>query len=177
MKAFYKNAAVLVALACNTDIAVDIKLSYHHFVTVRFSVRIQLLFDYFVVVFTATLDIIFNWKARRTTEFAVKLRYVLKFTLAALWVVLLPVTYAYTWENPTGVVRAIKNWFGNGRDHPSLFVISVVIYMSPSMLAAILFLLPFIRRKLESSDVWPVRLTMWWSQVNLKLLYITWLIP
>jgi len=44
--------------------------------------------------YQATLDIIFNWKARRTTEFAVKLRYVLKFTLAALWVVLLPVTYA-----------------------------------------------------------------------------------
>lgn len=119
------------------------------------------------MVFTATLDIIFNWKARRTMEFAVKLRYVLKFTLAALWVVLLPVTYAYTWENPTGIIRAIKGWFGNGQNHPSLFVLAVVIYLSPSLLAAILFLLPFLRRILESSDYKFVRFVMWWSQVNL----------
>ncbi|CAN6285848.1 unnamed protein product [Urochloa humidicola] len=115
----------------------------------------------------ATLDIIFNWKARRTMEFAVKLRYVLKFMMAALWVVLLPVTYAYTWENPSGVIRAIRNWFGNGRNHPPLFVLSVVLYLSPSMLAAILFLLPFLRRKLESSDFKLVRLIMWWSQPRL----------
>uniref|UniRef100_A0A0E0K890 1,3-beta-glucan synthase n=1 Tax=Oryza punctata TaxID=4537 RepID=A0A0E0K890_ORYPU len=115
----------------------------------------------------ATLDIIFNWKARRTMEFAVKLRYVLKFTLAALWVVLLPVTYAYTWENPTGIIRAIKGWFGNGRNQPSLFVLAVVIYLSPSLLAAILFLLPFIRRVLESSDYKFVRFIMWWSQPRL----------
>ena len=121
-------------------------------------------------MFTATLDIIFNWKARRTMEFAVKLRYFLKFTMAALWVVLLPVTYAYTWENPTGIIRAIKSWFGNGQNHPPLFVISVVMYLSPSMLSAILFLLPFLRRKLESSDFKLVRLIMWWSQVNLKFL-------
>ena len=103
-------------------------------------------------------------------EFAVKLRYFLKFTMAALWVVLLPVTYAYTWENPTGIIRAIKSWFGNGQNHPPLFVISVVMYLSPSMLSAILFLLPFLRRKLESSDFKLVRLIMWWSQVNLKFL-------
>uniref|UniRef100_A0A0E0CUJ9 1,3-beta-glucan synthase n=1 Tax=Oryza meridionalis TaxID=40149 RepID=A0A0E0CUJ9_9ORYZ len=115
----------------------------------------------------ATLDIIFNWKARRTMEFAVKLRYVLKFTLAALWVVLLPVTYAYTWENPTGIIRAIKGWFGNGQNHASLFVLAVVIYLSPSLLAAILFLLPFLRRILESSDYKFVRFVMWWSQPRL----------
>uniref|UniRef100_A0A0D3FDB2 1,3-beta-glucan synthase n=1 Tax=Oryza barthii TaxID=65489 RepID=A0A0D3FDB2_9ORYZ len=115
----------------------------------------------------ATLDIIFNWKARRTMEFAVKLRYVLKFTLAALWVVLLPVTYAYTWENPTGIIKAIKGWFGNGQNHPSLFVLAVVIYLSPSLLAAILFLLPFLRRILESSDYKFVRFVMWWSQPRL----------
>ncbi|GJN30162.1 hypothetical protein PR202_gb18448 [Eleusine coracana subsp. coracana] len=49
----------------------------------------------------ATLDIIFNWKARRTMEFAVKLRYVLKFTLAALytmfWVALLLTKFAFSY--------------------------------------------------------------------------------
>uniref|UniRef100_A0A0D9VP13 1,3-beta-glucan synthase n=1 Tax=Leersia perrieri TaxID=77586 RepID=A0A0D9VP13_9ORYZ len=115
----------------------------------------------------ATLDIIFNWRARRTMEFAVKLRYVLKFTLASLWVVLLPVTYAYTWENPTGIIRAIKSWFGNGQNHPSLFVLAVVIYLSPNILVAVLFALPFLRRILESSDYKFVRFIMWWSQPRL----------
>nr|CAB3502151.1 unnamed protein product [Digitaria exilis] len=127
----------------------------------------KLLLETMIVFTNATLDIIFNWKARRTMEFAVKLRYVLKFAMAALWVVLLPVTYAYTWENPSGIIKAIKNWFGNGRNHPPLFVLSVVLYLSPSMLAAILFLLPFLRRKLESSDFKLVRLVMWWSQPRL----------
>ncbi|XP_047089291.1 callose synthase 3-like [Lolium rigidum] len=115
----------------------------------------------------ATLDIIFNWRARRTMEFAVKLRYVLKFILAALWVILLPVTYAYIWENPTGIIRAIKNWFGNGRNQPSLFVIAAVIYLLPNMLGAALFALPILRRILEGSDYKFMRLIMWWSQPRL----------
>jgi callose synthase len=118
------------------------------------------------LVFTATLDIIFNWRARRMMESSVKLRYVLKFILAALWVILLPVTYAYIWENPTGIIRAIKNWFGNGRNQPSLFVIAAVIYLLPNMLGAALFVLPILRRILESSDYKFMRLIMWWSQVT-----------
>ncbi|KAM3316109.1 hypothetical protein ACQJBY_034311 [Aegilops geniculata] len=115
----------------------------------------------------ATLDIIFNWRARRTMEFMVKLRYVLKFILAAMWVVLLSVTYAYTWEKPTGIIRTIKNWFGNGPDQPSLFIIAVVVYLLPDMLAALLFALPLLRRKLEGSDYKLMRLIMWWSQTRL----------
>uniref|UniRef100_M8CWL7 1,3-beta-glucan synthase n=1 Tax=Aegilops tauschii TaxID=37682 RepID=M8CWL7_AEGTA len=115
----------------------------------------------------ATLDIIFNWRARRTMEFMVKLRYVLKFILAAMWVVLLSVTYAYTWEKPTGIIRTIKNWFGNGPDQPSLFIIAVVVYLLPDMLAAVLFALPLLRRKLEGSDYKLMRLIMWWSQTRL----------
>uniref|UniRef100_A0A8I6XQA4 1,3-beta-glucan synthase n=1 Tax=Hordeum vulgare subsp. vulgare TaxID=112509 RepID=A0A8I6XQA4_HORVV len=115
----------------------------------------------------ATLDLIFNWRARRTMEFMVKLRYVLKFALAALWVVLLSVTYAYTWEKPTGIIRAIKNWFGNGPDQPSLFIIAVVVYLLPDVLAAVLFALPLLRRKLEGSDYKLLRLIMWWSQTRL----------
>ncbi|KAK1653393.1 hypothetical protein QYE76_071198 [Lolium multiflorum] len=115
----------------------------------------------------ATLDIIFNWRARRMMESSVKLRYVLKFILAALWVILLPVTYAYIWENPTGIIRAIKNWFGNGRNQPSLFVIAAVIYLLPNMLGAALFVLPILRRILESSDYKFMRLIMWWSQPRL----------
>lgn len=95
----------------------------------------------------------------------VKLRYILKVVSAAAWVIVLPVTYAYSWKNASGFAQTIKNWFGGGRGSPSLFIIAVLIYLSPNMLSALLFLFPFIRRSLERSDYKIVRLMMWWSQV------------
>ncbi|XP_042004045.1 callose synthase 3-like [Salvia splendens] len=115
----------------------------------------------------AILDVILSWKARRSMSFHVKLRYILKVVSAAAWVVILPVTYAYTWENPPGFAQTIKSWFGNNKSSPSLFIMAVVIYLSPNMLAVTLFLFPFIRRFLESSNYKIVMLMMWWSQPRL----------
>ena len=100
----------------------------------------------------------------------VKLRYILKVVSAAAWVIVLPVTYAYTWENPPGFAQTIKSWFGKTSNSPSLFILAVVIYLSPNMLAAILFLFPFVRRFLESSHYKIVMLMMWWSQVEITFL-------
>ncbi|XP_015054888.1 callose synthase 3-like [Solanum pennellii] len=115
----------------------------------------------------ATLDVMLNWKARRSMSFYVKLRYILKVISAAAWVIILPVTYAYTWENPPPFAQAIRNWFGSNSDSPSLFILAVVIYLSPNMLAALLFLFPFVRRFLERSHYKIVMLMMWWSQPRL----------
>ncbi|CAI0440651.1 unnamed protein product [Linum tenue] len=112
----------------------------------------------------AVLDIIINWKARQMMSFHVKLRYILKFVSAAAWVVVLPVTYAYTWRDPSGFAQTIQSWFGSNVSSPSLFILAVVIYLSPNMLAAVLFLFPFIRRFLEQSHYKIVMLVMWWSQ-------------
>lgn len=111
------------------------------------------------------LDIIFNWKARRRMSYYAKLRYVLKVVLAAVWVIILPVTYAYSWKNPTGLARAIKDWLGDGQNQPSLYILALVLYLSPNMLAILLFLFPFLRRFLEHSNYKIVTLLMWWSQV------------
>ncbi|KAF4374958.1 hypothetical protein G4B88_004709 [Cannabis sativa] len=105
--------------------------------------------------------------AQRSMSFHVKLRYILKVVSAAAWVIVLPVTYAYTWENPPGFAQTIKNWFGNNSSSPSLFILAVVIYLSPNMLAGLLFLFPFIRRFLERSNYRIVMLMMWWSQPRL----------
>ncbi|KAL6341057.1 hypothetical protein AAG906_032172 [Vitis piasezkii] len=115
----------------------------------------------------AVLDVILSWKARESMSFYVKLRYILKVVLAAAWVIILPVTYAYTWENPPGFAQTIKSWFGNSSHSPSLFILAVVVYLSPNMLAAVLFLFPFIRRFLERSNYKIVMLMMWWSQPRL----------
>lgn len=116
------------------------------------------------------LDAILSWKARRSMSFAVKLRYILKVISAAAWVVILPVTYAYTWENPSGLARTIKSWVGNGGRQPSLYILAVVIYLSPNMLAALLFIFPYLRRYLERSNYRIVMLVMWWSQVYQSIL-------
>lgn len=116
--------------------------------------------------FTAVLDVILSWKARRSMSSHVKLRYILKVVSAAAWVIVLPVTYAYSWDNPPGFAQTIKSWFSQSSSSPSLFILAVVVYLSPNMLAAILFLFPFIRRFLERSNYRIVMLMMWWSQVS-----------
>lgn len=115
----------------------------------------------------AILDIILSWKARRNMSLVVKLRYILKLLSAASWVVILPVTYAYTWKNPTGLARAIKSWLGDGQNQPSLYILAVVIYLAPNLLSATLFLFPVIRRALERSNLKVVTFIMWWSQPRL----------
>ncbi|KAK1613351.1 hypothetical protein QYE76_037024 [Lolium multiflorum] len=115
----------------------------------------------------ATLDIVFGWKARRSMSFARKLRYVLKLVSAAAWVVILPVTYAYSGGSSMGLARIIKGWLGNGQNQPSLYILAVLIYLAPNMLAAMLFIFPFIRRSLESSNLKVVTFMMWWSQPRL----------
>ncbi|CAK8540523.1 unnamed protein product [Lathyrus sativus] len=115
----------------------------------------------------AVLGVIVSWKARRSMSLYVKLRYILKVVSAAAWVVVLSVTYAYTWDNPPGFAQTIKSWFGSKSSAPSLFILAVVIYLSPNMLAAIFFMFPFIRRYLERSNYRIVMLMMWWSQPRL----------
>ncbi|XP_078163571.1 callose synthase 3-like [Carex rostrata] len=115
----------------------------------------------------AVLDIIFGWKARRSMSTPVKLRYVLKFAFACIWVIILPITYAYMWETPNGISKTIRSWFGNGGSEPSLYLVAVIIYETPDVLGFLLFLLPCLRRFLERSNYRIVRLLMWWSQPHL----------
>ncbi|KAF6151837.1 hypothetical protein GIB67_010411 [Kingdonia uniflora] len=115
----------------------------------------------------AVLDIILSWKATRSMSFHVKLRYILKFISAAAWVIILPATYAKSWKNPPGFARNISKWFGNSPNSPTLYILAVSIYLSPNLLAAVLFLFPFIRRFLERSNYRIVMLMMWWSQPRL----------
>ena len=114
----------------------------------------------------AILDVILSWKAQWSMSMHVKLRYILKVVSAAAWVIVLSVSYAYTWENPPGFAQTIQSWFGSNSNSPSFFIMAVVVYLSPNMLAAMLFLFPLIRRFLERSNYRIVMLMMWWSQVG-----------
>ncbi|KAI9402179.1 hypothetical protein POPTR_001G230000v4 [Populus trichocarpa] len=115
----------------------------------------------------AVIDIILMWKARKTMPFYVKIRYVLKVLSAAAWVIILPVTYAYSWKNPPGLGQTIKKWFGSSPSSPSLFIMAILIYLSPNILSVLLFVFPLIRRVLERSNNKIVLFLMWWSQPRL----------
>lgn len=115
----------------------------------------------------AVLDITMSWKARHSMSLHVKLRYILKAVSAAVWAIVLPIAYAYSWKNPSGFSETIRSWFGNSPSSPSFFIVAILLYLSPNMLSAVLFLFPFIRRYLERSDNKVLRLIMWWSQPRL----------
>ncbi|CAL9155136.1 unnamed protein product [Musa hybrid cultivar] len=115
----------------------------------------------------AILDVMLSWKARKSMSLPVKLRYILKVISAVAWVIILPVTYAYTLESPSGLGRIMKGWVGHGQSQPSIYFLAVVIYLSPNMLTALLFLFPSLRRYLESSNYKIIMLMMWWSQPRL----------
>uniref|UniRef100_A0A7N0T997 1,3-beta-glucan synthase n=1 Tax=Kalanchoe fedtschenkoi TaxID=63787 RepID=A0A7N0T997_KALFE len=115
----------------------------------------------------AILDVVLSWKARSSMSLHVKLRYILKVIAAAAWVVIFPVAYAYYLKNPPEFAQNIKGLFGNKERTPSVFILAVVIYLAPNMLASLLFLFPFIRRFLERSNYRILMLMMWWSQPRL----------
>lgn len=115
----------------------------------------------------AVLDLILSWKAWKSMSRYVQLRYILKVITSAIWVIVLPVTYAYGLKNPSGFAQTIKSWLGNGPGSSSVFILAVVVYLAPNMLSILFFLFPLIRRSLERSDNKILAVMMWWSQPRL----------
>ncbi|RYR25194.1 hypothetical protein Ahy_B02g058850 [Arachis hypogaea] len=92
----------------------------------------------------------------------VKLRYILKVISAVAWVFVLSVTYyACSWDNPPGFAQTIRSWIGNEASFPSLFILAIVIYLSPNMLVAVFFLFPSIYQFLERLNYRIVMLMIW----------------
>lgn len=117
--------------------------------------------------FSAALDIILSWRAWGSMEYMQIVRYLLKFSVAAAWIVILPLSYSKSVQNPTGLIKYFSNWVGNWRNQ-SLYSFAIAIYMIPNILAALLFLLPPLRRSLERSDWRIIIFLMWWAQVRIR---------
>ncbi|XVE86251.1 hypothetical protein DITRI_Ditri18aG0020500 [Diplodiscus trichospermus] len=114
----------------------------------------------------ATLDIILSFYAWRSLKFTQILRYLLKFAVAAFWAVVLPVGYSSSVQNPTGLVKFFSGWAKDWRSE-SFYNYAVAIYLMPNILAAIVFLLPPLRKTMERSNWRIVTLIMWWAQPKL----------
>ncbi|KAF8408938.1 hypothetical protein HHK36_005008 [Tetracentron sinense] len=100
----------------------------------------------------ATLDIILSWKAWGSLKYTQILRYLLKFAVAAAWAVVLPIGYSNSVQNTTGLVKFSTDWAGDWRNQ-SFYNYAIAIYMIPNILAALLFMLPPLRRSMEHSKL------------------------
>ncbi|XP_011082902.1 callose synthase 7 [Sesamum indicum] len=114
----------------------------------------------------AFLDIVLSFNAWRSLKFGQILRYLLKFAAAAFWLVVMPVTYSRSFQNPSGILRFF-NSLGADWQTQSLYNYLVAIYLVPNVLAALLFLFPFLRRTMERSNWRIITILMWWAQPKL----------
>ena len=114
----------------------------------------------------ATLDIVLSWNAWRSLKFTQILRYLLKFAVAVVWAVVLPIGYSSSMQNPTGLLKFFSSWTRDWRNQ-SFYNYAVAIYMAPNLLAAVLFFLPPLRRHIERSNWRIVTLFMWWAQARI----------
>ncbi|KAK8631696.1 hypothetical protein V6N13_028477 [Hibiscus sabdariffa] len=112
----------------------------------------------------ANLDIMLTLNAWRSLKITQMLRYLLKFAIAAFWAVVLPIGYSSSVHNPTGLLKFFRNWVKDWQTE-SFYNYAVAIYLIPEILAALLFLLPPLRKFMERSNWQIVTLIMWWAQV------------
>ncbi|XP_042503255.1 putative callose synthase 6 isoform X2 [Macadamia integrifolia] len=114
----------------------------------------------------AMLDIILSCRAWGSLKNTQIVRYLLKFAVAAVWVVVLPLGYSCSMQKPIGLFRFFSDWINNWQSQ-SFYNFTILIFMMPNILAAILFILPPLRRSMEHSNLRIIVLIMWWTQPKL----------
>lgn len=115
--------------------------------------------------FAAALDIILSWKSWGSMQCSQIFRYLLKFAVATAWIIILPLSYSSSAQNPTGLTKFFSNWAGDWRSQ-YLYSYAIVIYMLPNILAAMLFMLPPLRRAIERSNRVVIIFLIWWAQAS-----------
>lgn len=116
----------------------------------------------------AILDIVLSFNAWRTLKYTQTFRYLLKLAFAAFWLVVMPIAYSRSVQNPRGIIRFFNTLGGNWQTQ-SLYYYCVAIYLVPNILSAILFLLPCLRRSMERSNWRIISILMWWSQASRRI--------
>ncbi|RLN23905.1 callose synthase 7-like [Panicum miliaceum] len=114
----------------------------------------------------AMLEIILNWKAWKSLECSQRIRCLLKFVVAIAWLIILPITYSSSIQNPTGLVKFFSSWIRNVQSE-SIYNFAVALYMLPNILSALFFIFLPIRGILERSNSRIIRFLLWWTQPKL----------
>ncbi|XP_038985106.1 putative callose synthase 8 isoform X2 [Phoenix dactylifera] len=114
-----------------------------------------------------TLDIAFAWKARNTMNFNQKLRFLVKFFIAAAWAVTLPVSYATS----RGDSLCHTKHSENNLDIFCLssYMIVVAVYLMTNVIGMALFFVPMVSSYIETSNWWVCNVLSWWAQPRLYI--------
>lgn len=119
------------------------------------------------------LDLLLNFPGYRRWTFSDVMRNILKLAVSLAWSLILPLCYVASskvahekLQDLLPFLSKVKDNFSKVKGIPSLYIITLAIYLLPNLLAAALFIFPLLRRWIENSDWRITRLLMWWSQVS-----------
>ncbi|KAF8411696.1 hypothetical protein HHK36_004254 [Tetracentron sinense] len=112
------------------------------------------------------LDLFLNFPGYHRWKFTYVLRNLLKVVVSLAWVIILPLCYLNSLSVVPEEIKDVMSKFRQVKDIPPLYILAVVIYLLPNLLAAILFIFPMLRRWIENSDWHIIRFLLWWSQIK-----------
>ncbi|CAL9196161.1 unnamed protein product [Musa hybrid cultivar] len=111
----------------------------------------------------SVLDLVLNFPGFHRWKFIDVLRNFLKILVSLVWAIILPLVYIDS-PNINLPWNELSKWLHQLNGVPPLYIMVVVLYLFPNILAGILFLFPMLRRWIENSDWHIVQLLLWWSQ-------------
>ncbi|KAF6143679.1 hypothetical protein GIB67_021689 [Kingdonia uniflora] len=114
------------------------------------------------------LDLILNFPGYHRWKLTDVLRNLLKIVISLAWVVILPLCYIQSFVVAPEKLKDLTGWLDQVEGIPPLYIMAVVLYLLPNILAAVLFIFPMLRRWIENSDWHIIRFLLWWSQVNIS---------
>ncbi|CAN1198084.1 Callose synthase 5 [Linum perenne] len=119
----------------------------------------------FLRLLQSILDLVLNFPGYHRWKFTDVLRNILKIIVSFAWAVILPLCYSGSFKQLGGFTNGMT-FLRTVKSIPPIYLFAVVIYMTPNILAAALFIFPMLRRWIENSDWLIIRLLLWWSQIK-----------
>ncbi|XWS33153.1 hypothetical protein CRYUN_Cryun22dG0054300 [Craigia yunnanensis] len=113
----------------------------------------------------SVLDLVLNFPGYHRWKFTDVIRNILKIIVSLAWVIILPLFYVRAFSFAPEQLKNVLSFLHQVKGISPLYIMAVVLYLLPNLLAAALFIFPMLRRWIENSDWHIIRLLLWWSQV------------
>ncbi|KAL5728389.1 hypothetical protein ACHQM5_001481 [Ranunculus cassubicifolius] len=110
------------------------------------------------------LDFVLNFPGYHRWKFTDVLRNVFKIVVSLAWLIVLLVFYMKSLPVLPKNIKDLLTRLPQVNSMPPLYIVAVVLYLLPNILAAVIFIFPMLRRWIENSDWHIVRCLLWWSQ-------------
>ncbi|KAJ7957014.1 Callose synthase [Quillaja saponaria] len=115
------------------------------------------------------LDVVLNFPGYHRWSFTDVLRNILKVVASLAWAIILPLFYMKDSKWTPASIKDVLRFLPQVKSIPALYIMAVVVYMLPNVLAAALFIFPMLRRWIENSDWHIIRFLLWWSQLRIYI--------